>query len=90
MELSNSAWSRLSNGEDVGFHWYDDDEIWAASFWDTYDVREQECAQQEHLDRLTALLGDAEAAESAWSRLGVGLESAWSRGNEVFGLSQEP
>ena len=36
--------------------------IWAASFWDAYDVREQERAQQEHLDRFTALLGDAEAA----------------------------
>jgi hypothetical protein len=34
MELSNSAWSRLSSGEDIGFHWYDDDEILAASFWD--------------------------------------------------------
>ena len=65
MELSNSAWSRLSNDEDVGFHWYDDDEIWAASFGDAYEVREQERAQQEHLDRFTALLGDAEAAAEA-------------------------
>ena len=65
MELSNSAWSRLSNNEDIGFHWYDDDEIWAASFWDAYEVRELERAQQEHLDRLNALLGDAEAAAEA-------------------------
>ena len=65
MELSNSAWSRLSNDEDIGFHWYDDDEIWAASFWDAYEVRELERAQQEHLDRLNALLGDAEAAAEA-------------------------
>jgi len=64
-ELSNLAWARMSCGADLGFHWFDHDGIWANSFWEFNDIREQERVQKEHLDRFAALLGDAEVAAEA-------------------------
>ena len=55
----------MSSRVDIGFHWFDHDEIWANTFWEFNDIREQERIQKEHLDRFGALLGDAEVAAEA-------------------------
>ena len=55
----------MSSGADLGFHWFDHDEIWANNLWEFDDIREQERIQKEHLDRFAALLGDAEVAAEA-------------------------
>ena len=61
---SNLAWSRLAI-EDLGFHWFDDDEEWANIFWEVHDRQEQERVQKEHLDRFEALLAEVQVEAEA-------------------------
>jgi hypothetical protein len=64
-DKSNLAWSRLAIGEDLGFHWFDDDEEWANNFWEVHDRQEQERVQKEHLDRFEALLAEVQVEAEA-------------------------